>query len=275
MEFEIEIETTKELEGSSIVETRGHRKGIIIRTAPGDLTGLMKRLENEGGKFGFPARDLLKRTKLVRLRAPEMVADILANREGARVGLVVSKGHDKSAYFGGKGRNPVLDSIVGREMIVGIEEEISDHGEQVLKPHEEEIKEKLRHLLELGSGIIAISLNNATRNSANERYVREIIESDYPSHYLGAVPILIASDFSSEHDNFLRTTVCLLNAYLWFKVDESLRSYEGLLRRHGYNHGLLVTQADAEEVPIPNVTPLKIYAIDPVGFVRSAYGEPG
>lgn len=38
-------------------------------------------------------------------------------------------------------------------MIVGIDGEISTEGEQVLKPREEEVKDKVRYLLESGDGI--------------------------------------------------------------------------------------------------------------------------
>jgi acetophenone carboxylase len=96
-----------------------------------------------------------------------------------------------------------------------------------------------------------------------------LIESDYPRHYLGAVPVLVSTDYSSEPDDSLRTHVSLLNAYTWFKVDRFLRRVENLLRLHGYNDTLRVTQADGEVVDIPKVTPLKTCASDPIRFIKS------
>lgn len=273
MEFEIGIEITRNFTSSSIREIQGRTEEVRINATPNDLNNLTKCLEGGANKFSFSAQGLLKRTKSVKLRAPEMVKDVLASKRGTRIGLVVSKGHEEKVYFEGKGKNPVLDSIVEKEMIVGIDEDIDGRGMQVQKPSEEEVKDKVRYLLEFGSGIVAVSLHHACLNPANENLVKQLIESDYPRHYLGAVPVLISTDFISERDDFLRTMVCLLNAYTWFQVDHFLRRVEALLRQNGYNRSLWVSQADGGVVPIARVTPLKTYASDQIGFVKSMYHD--
>jgi N-methylhydantoinase A/acetophenone carboxylase len=273
MEFEIGIEITGNFTNGSIREAQGRTEEVRTKTNSDALGSLMKCVVEGAKKFGYDAPDLLKRTQLVKLRAPEIVTETLANKTGARVGLVVSKGYEGNAYFEGRSKNLVLDVFVVRELIVGIEEEVTVRGEQVLKPGEEEVKDKLRYLLEFGSGIIVVSFHHSTLNPANERLVKRLIESDYPRHYLGAVPVLVSTDYSNEHDDFLRTNVSLLNAYTWFNVDRFLRRVETLLRQHGYNHSLLVAQADGGVVDIPKVTPLKTYASDQIRFIKSMYND--
>jgi N-methylhydantoinase A/oxoprolinase/acetone carboxylase beta subunit len=231
----------------------------------------MDCIEKGAKGFGYCGRDLLKKTKSVQLRAPEIVSDTFKNRSGARVGLVITEGYEKNVYFEGNGENPTVGSVVAKEMIVGLAEETSGMGERVRKPHEEEVKDKVRYLLEFGGIIIAISLKNAPFNPANEGLVKEIIESDYPRHYLGAVPILLSSDFSHEGDDFLRTSICLMNAYIWFDLDHFLRRVEALLQQNGYNFTLQVSQADRKTVLIHRVTPLKTCTSDQTAFVRSMY----
>jgi len=272
VEFEVELETTRNYTTGFIKNTQGDTEEIRIKTAPDVLASLIMCIEEGAKKFGYSAQDLLKKTKSVKLRAPEIITDTLANKNGARIGLVVSKGHEKKVYFEGNGENPTIGSIVAKDMIVGIKEEVSDSGEELLKPLEEEVKDRVRYLLEFGSGIIAVSLKNATLNPANERFVKAVIDSDYPRHYLGAVPVLVASDFSDERDDFLRTNVCLLNAYTWFDLDHFLRRCEAFLQKNGYNYSLLVTQADGEADFIHKVTPLKTCASDQIAFIRSIYG---
>ena len=85
----------------------------------------------------------------------------------------------------------------------------------------------------------------------------EFAQMDYPRHYLGAVPLLLASDFSQEPDDLTRTNTCLLNAYTWFSLDQTLRRIDTTLRQQGYNRSLLVAQNEGPAVPIPKVTPLK------------------
>jgi len=269
MEFEIEIEITGNFTNGLIRETQGRTEEVRRKTNLDALGSLLKCIEEGAKRFGCDAPDLLKRTQSVKLRAPEIVTETLASKTGARVGLVVTKGYERDVYFEGKGKNPVLDAFVAKELIVGIEEEVNVRGEQVSKPGEEEVKDKLRDLLEFGSGIIVIGFHHSTLNPSNERFVKKLIESDYPRHYLGAVPVLVSTDYSNEYDDFLRTHVALLNAYAWFNVDRFLRRAETLLRQHGFSHGLLVTQADGEVVDIPKVTPLKTYAADQIGFIKS------
>lgn len=272
MEFEVELETTKNYTTSFVKDTQGDTEEIRIKTAPDVLASLIMCINEGAKKFGYSAQDLLKKTKSVKLRAPEIITDTLTNKNGARIGLVVSNGQEKKVYFEGNGENPTIGSIVAKDMIVGIKEEVSNSGEELLKPLEEEVKDRVRYLLEFGSGIIALSLKNAALNPLNEKLVKEIIESDYPRHYLGAVPVLVASDFSDERNDFLRTNVCLLNAYTWFNLDHFLRRVEAFLKKNGYNYSLMVTQADGGAGYIHRVTPLKTCASDQIAFIRSIYG---
>jgi len=195
----------------------------------------------------------------------------LKNKKGAQIGLIVSKGYTESIYSEGGSKNLIFGRIVRNDLIVGVREEISDRGEIVLKPREEEVKDKVRYLLEFGSGIIAVSFRNANLDPANEKLAKEIIESDYPRHYLGSVPVLISSDFCQERDDFLRTNVCLLNAYTWFSIEHSLRRVQAFLKQNGFNYKLLVAQGDEEAVSIHRVTPLKTCASDQVAFIKSMY----
>jgi N-methylhydantoinase A len=273
MEFEIGIEITKNFTVGFITESKGRMEEVKIETNLDALGSMVKCIEEGAKRFGLLVPDLLKKTRFVRLQDPEIVTETLANKTGARVGLMVSKGYERTAYFEGKSKNPILNTTVVKEMVVGIGEEVNIRGEQVLKPDEEKVKNKLRYLLEFGSGIIVISFRHSTLYPDNERMVKRWIESDYPRHYLGAVPVLISTDYSSEPDDFLRTSVSLLNAYIWFNVDRFLRRVETLLRQQGYKHGLLVELADGDVVDIPKVTPLKTYVSDQIGFIQSTYGN--
>jgi N-methylhydantoinase A len=272
MEFEVELETTRDHTTGFITDARGRKEEITVKPAQDSLISLITCIEEGSRRYGYSAKDLLERTKRVILRSPEIITDTLEKREGARIGLVVSKGQEKKVYFKGNRENPAIGFIVAKEMIVGIDGKISAEGEQVLKPREEEVKDKVRYLLEFGAGIIVVSLLNAALNPANERLVKEIIESDYPRHYLGAVPVLVASDFSDERNNFLRTTVCLVNAYTWFNLNDYLRRAESFLQKNGYNYSLLVGYTDGGTAHINRVTPLKTCVSDHIAFIKSMYG---
>jgi len=271
MAFELEFELAGNFIKGLIKDTQGNKEESKAKIASDVLTNLIMSIDEGAKKFGFSAQDLLKRTKSVKLHVPDIVTDTVKNKKGARIGLIVSEGYGKNIYFEGNGENPIFGSIVAKDMAVGIEEEVSDGGEIILKPGEEEVKDKVRYLMEYGSGIIAVSFKNADLDPANERLVKEIIESDYPRHYLGAVPVLVSYDFCQERDSFIRTNVCLLNAYAWFNLDHFLRRVEAFLNQNGYNYNLLVAQADEEAVNIHRVTPLKTCASDQIAFIKAMY----
>jgi N-methylhydantoinase A/oxoprolinase/acetone carboxylase beta subunit len=258
MEFEVELEWTANFTSCLIRDIQGHTEEINLKTAPDGLTSLIKCVEAAAKEFGYAsATGLLKKTSSVALRVPEIITDTLAKENEARIGLIVSQGHEANIYDASSDHNPVLAAILAQNLVVGVEEETNARGEQVIPLGVADAQEKVSALLNLGCTIIVVSLKHASVNPANEVRLKEIAYANYPRHYLGAVPILISSDFSAERDDAIRTNVCLLNAYAWFTLDQFLRQVENSLRQNGYTRSLKVVQTDGEAVPITRVTPLK------------------
>jgi N-methylhydantoinase A/oxoprolinase/acetone carboxylase beta subunit len=258
VDYSIEITLTDRLTDSVITTDQSQRAESQQVTTPDKLGGILACLEAGAVQLDASLKDLLKQTKAVTLFAPDLISGALANKTGARIGLVVTHGYEATAYGLDFGPNPLIGSIVSKELITGITEATNEQGQQVLIPEIEEVTDRFRHLLELGSGVIVVSFKHACLNPANERLLQDVMRSDYPRHYLGAVPILLASDFSHEQDDLARTNICLLNAYTWFSVDQTLRRIETVLRQHNYRRSLLVAQTDGPAVPIPKVTPIKM-----------------
>ena len=274
MEFKVELELTGNFVKSSITNSRRHTEEMSLKTAPDGLTSLVNCLEAGAKELGYSARDLLKNTVSVTLRIPEIVTDTLTNKAGDRIGLVVSQGYEENVYGASNNHHPVLAAILVQDLVVGVREETNVKGKQVSPPHEADVQEKMSYLLNLGCDIIAVSLKNASLNPVNEVRLKEIAQMDYPRHYLGAVPILISSDFSTEQDDIARTNICLLNAYTWSTLDQFLRRVESSLRQNGYTRGLKVVQTDGEAVPIIRVTPLKTCSPAQMVSINQFIGVP-
>ena len=86
MEFEIEIEITGNFTNGLIRETQGRTEEVRTRT-DGDPLGSVMRCLGEGTKkLGCEIQDLLKHTQWVKLRSPEIIAETLVRKTGARVG---------------------------------------------------------------------------------------------------------------------------------------------------------------------------------------------
>jgi N-methylhydantoinase A/oxoprolinase/acetone carboxylase beta subunit len=109
-----------------------------------------------------------------------------------------------------------------------------------MAPDVGQVREVVRLLLESGAASIVISLRNASTNLVNEETIREMIESDYPKHFLGAVPISISTEVSNEADDFTRTSISLSDAYLRQATADFLDKAAIFLGNHKFNGSLSV-----------------------------------
>ena len=52
----------------------------------------------------------------------------------------------------------------------------------------------VRSLLENGVRRICVSLQGALQNPAHEQRIKQVIDDQYPDHFLGSVPVLTGSE---------------------------------------------------------------------------------
>ena len=186
---------------------------VKVDTTPHDLTVCFNECIEEGARmFGFnSAADLLEETEVVRL-STTLGTNTLIQRSGPKVGVIVTAGFEGNLY--GSDANPLLDFLVSRDMIVGLREDTRPDGSVATLVAEDEVRMAIRKLLESGARVIVLSLRRSYENPANERRVRDIVEADYPRHYLGSVPLLLSSEVSTRPDDQSKTNVAIINAYL-------------------------------------------------------------
>ncbi|TAK28867.1 MAG: hydantoinase/oxoprolinase family protein [Chloroflexota bacterium] len=204
---------------------------VKVETTPHDLTVCFMGCIEEGSRrFGLrSAMELLKQTAVVRFSSTVGTNSVI-QKTGPKLGLIVSEGFEDSLYDADGPRSPALDFLVARDMVAGIAGEIGAAGREAAPLHDEEIKRVTRRLLEEGARVIVVSLRRSALNPVHERRVKEIIRQEYPTHYLGTVTVLLASELTSRPGDALRTNGVLLNAYLHkdmvkylYKADEDLR----------------------------------------------------
>ena len=84
------------------------------------------------------------------------------------------------------------EPLVPPQFIVGIEERMDYKGEALLRVDEQNVREQIRRLVDKGAQAFVVSLVNAVVNPAHEKEVERIILSEYPTHVLGAIPIVLS-----------------------------------------------------------------------------------
>jgi N-methylhydantoinase A/oxoprolinase/acetone carboxylase beta subunit len=191
-----------------------------VDTTPHDLTVcLFDCLAQGASKLGFAdTPDFLEHIDLIRW-STTITSNVLAELRGPRIGLLVSKGHEKDLY-GNDPQSSILNRLLAEKDIIGV----NGSGETA------EITNAARALLEGGVRRICVSLKGSHRDPSAELRVKSAIDLQYPDHFLGSVPVLAGSDISKSADDRTRTYCAVINAYTHgalaatlFKAEDDLR----------------------------------------------------
>lgn len=207
---------------------------VKVDTTPHDLTVSFRELLGEAARqLGFgDLRAFLDEVSLIRWSST-ITSNTLGERKGAKLGLLVRPGSERSLY--GDGPSPAVGTLVAERNVVGV-----DAGPGGPNGDGQAVLEAVRGLLEDGARRICVSLDSFPE-TAQEETVKRIVESQYRDHYLGSVPVLLASDMAQVDDAQTRTHYALINAYVHGQLANSLFKTEDLLRYdEGWTGALLV-----------------------------------
>jgi N-methylhydantoinase A/acetophenone carboxylase len=94
--------------------------------------------------------------------------------------------------------------------------------------------------------------------------VRQVIETEYPAHYLGAVPIFLSTEAGATLDDFCRTNAALLNAYCQRDTAKFLYEAEDVIKQLGHTRPLLVLHTEGGVAKVCKSTPLTCIHSDQV-----------
>lgn len=246
-------------------------EAVKVDTTPHDLTVCFNNCIAEGAKrFGFKnVSDFLKETKTIRL-STTVGTNSLIQQTGPKIGLIVTKGNEKALYQ--QDDNPLLNFLIQPELVVSVDEEVSENGELVKAINEEEVKLATKQLLEQGARVLVVSLRNSHANQQNEKRVRKIIQEDFPKHYLETKPIQLGSEISSRANDAIRTNAAVVNAYLHPDMVKYLYKADEGVRQKGFTKPLLIAHANGGVARVAKTKALDTYNSGPAsGLMGTRY----
>ena len=207
---------------------------VKVDTTPHDLTVCFQDCLTEGARhLGFDdLTEFLNQVDLIRW-STTITSNALAQRTGPKLGLLVSEGHEHDLYAQ-DGSSPVLGTLVTPANVIGLPRPIDPKT----------VLLAVKTLLENGVRRICISLEGSFQDASDEQEAKRAIESQYPDHFLGTVPVLLGSDLSHYPDTATRTNHSLINAYIHGPLANALYKAEDDLRTAGYEHPLLIGHAN-------------------------------
>jgi N-methylhydantoinase A/oxoprolinase/acetone carboxylase beta subunit len=207
---------------------------IKVDTTPHDLTVSFREVLAAAAQslgFGGDLDGFLDEVSLIRWTST-ITSNTLGERKGAKLGLLVRRGDERSLY--GDGPSPAVGTLVAEHNVIGLAD---DEDEQA-------VLDGVRRLLEDGTRRICVGLDSFPE-TRREQAVKRIVERQYPDHYLGAVPVLLGSEMAQVDDDETRTHYALINAYVHNQLASSLFKAEDLLRYdHGWTGALLIGHGD-------------------------------
>ena len=235
---------------------------IKVDTTPHDLTVCFQDCLTEGAHhLGFDdLTEFMNQVDLIRW-STTITSNALAQRTGPKLGLLVSAGHEHDLYAN-DGADAVLGTLVAPANVIGISRPIDPKT----------VLLAVKTLLENGVRRICISLDGSFEDASDEQEAKRAIESQYPDHFLGTVPVLLGSDLSHYPDTATRTNHSLINAYIHGPLASALYKAEDDLRASGYEHPLLIGHANGGVSRVSKTKALDTLESGPtMGLFAAAY----
>jgi N-methylhydantoinase A/oxoprolinase/acetone carboxylase beta subunit len=272
---------------TDVVLTLGGRRWIgKAPTTPYDLSVcFMNGIEEVALEAGLDLEELLPRLDVVRY-STTVAMNRLIERRGPRVGLITTEGHEDAVLIGrgaqwtdgtrlAERRNLALQRkpapLIPRTMIVGAKERVDSTG-RVLRPlDEEDLRRKLRVLMDRGARSIVVSLLWSFANPVHERRVKEIIREEYKEYHIGYLPVVLSSQVVPKLGEYERTMTAVLDAYLQRSMQTELSAMWDRLRELGYRGSFLMIHNSGGSGEVFKTTASRTYNGGPVSGLMGSY----
>jgi N-methylhydantoinase A len=240
--------------------------------------GFMRAVEDIAGELDTDADALLARTEAIRY-ATTLGTNALIERSGPRLGLITTMGHADTVGIGrcrqwgdglpatmtrdlARARRP--EPLVPPEQIKTVRERVTYTGEVLMPLSADEVRERVGDLVDLGVRGFVVCLLNAHVNPEHELLVREILEEEYPTSYLGRFPVILSHEVSKRSGEYVRSMTAIIDAYLHRFTADRLSALRDDLRVRGYRGELLLVHNTGGMGSLARTTPVRTVHAGPV-----------
>lgn len=246
--------------------------------------GFNEALRNACDELGTTERDLLSQVDSVRY-ATTLGTNALIQRKGPRLGMLTTMGFRSSVplsrakgYAIGLPHKQQMDvpnaqrpdPIVPIPMIQTVRERIDFQGEILLELDEDDLREKLRLLVDKGAEAIVVTLANAVVNPKHELRIREVFLEEYPGHMLGAIPMLLSHQVGGRKGEYARAMSTIMDGFLHSTMYYGLGTLELNLRQSGYSKPMLCNHNSGGMAQLNSTDALQTVHSGPVSGIAAS-----
>ena len=201
-------------------------------TTPHDLAlGIVRGAREAAERAGFQVWDISQVTY-----GTTLVANLLLERKGARVGLIATEGFRDVLETGTEQRYDMYDlaarraePLVPRRLRRTVRERVTWDGRVLVPLDPSSLDRIVSHFEEHGVETIAVALMHSYRNPAHERMVRDYLQTRYSQY-----GVSLSSEVAPEVREYPRTSTTVANAYVEPPLRGHLEEMEEGLRALGF-----------------------------------------
>lgn len=259
-------------------------EGKALTTHHNLALGFNESLADACNQLGVEPSTLLSQVDSVRY-ATTLGTNALIERKGPRIGLLVTAGFKHTVPLSrGRGYGEGLPEIeqmdipnarrpppiVPIPMIREVRERIDYLGSVFWRLDEEDVRQRIRELVDLGAEALVVMFTNSVVNPAHELRVREIFLEEYPAHLLGAIPMLLSHQVAGRKGEYARGTSTILDAFLHQTMYHGLGTLELNLRGQGYAKPMLVNHNSGGMAQLNSTDALQTVHSGPVSGIAAS-----
>ena len=246
--------------------------------------GFNEALKNACDELNLNEQQLLSQVDSVRY-ATTLGTNALIQRKGPRLGMLTTMGFRSSVplarakgYATGLSHKEQMDvpnaqrpdPIIPIPMILEVRERVDYQGDVLLKLDEDDLRQKLRELVDKGSEAIVVVLANSVVNPEHELRVREVFLKEYPGHMLGAIPMLLSHQVGGRKGEYARAMSTIMDGFLHSTMYHGLGSLELNLRNSGYDKPMLCNHNSGGMAQLNSTDALQTVHSGPVSGIAAS-----
>ncbi|HEY4864295.1 MAG TPA: hydantoinase/oxoprolinase family protein [Candidatus Dormibacteraeota bacterium] len=269
-----------------VVHYQGKPLTLKVPTTPYDLSVcFLDAVEEAARTLDVDPREFVSHIDLVRY-STTVAMNRLIERKGPRIGLITTEGHEDAILIG-RGAQWIdgtrLDErralprmtkpqpLVTRELIVGVKERVDARGEVMRPLDEDDVRRKVRQLVDRGARAFVVTLLWSFANPSHERRVKEIIREEYRDYHVGYLPVILSHAVVSRLGEYARTNTAILDAYLQRSMQLELSSMWDKLWAQGYQAPFMMVHNTGGCADVFRTTASRTYNGGPVAGLVGAY----
>lgn len=247
--------------------------------------GMIEAIEESARRLGLSLNELLEQTRIVRY-STTLALNSLLERKGPKLGYIATAGFEDNLLIGrgsqwadGKSikeqRNIAgadkPQPLIPRELMVGVKERVDYRG-RIVRPFDEaDFLRKLDTLVDQGVQGFVVCLLWSHVNPVHEERIRELIEYEYGSTYLGSMPVFLSSATAPRKLEYTRAVATMLNAYLHQAMYADLSDIGRRLRSNGYRQPLMMVHNTGGMASVFRSSAIQTFSGGPVaGLIGSS-----